>query len=505
MGCKSSKAKVIAGGAHPDMQHFFFETQEKRMDDKNFLTAFQPFENKMKAEGLSPEVMNAFKAAFYSLASGKGGIISEKDIQPAEDVPSLESVKNGLTGNTELLECTVMLKLNGGLGTSMGLDKAKSLLTVKDNLSFLDLIAKQVITSREKTKQEVSFMLMNSFSTCIDTKFALSKYETSLYGDYSKVEVVQNKVPKIDYGSMKPVSWPTKPQLEWCPPGHGDLYTVLAGSGTLDRLLKEGKKVLFVSNSDNLGATLDVDLLTYFYDSGKPFLMEVAGRTENDKKGGHLAVRTADGRLILRESAQCTGKDKAQFQDINKHKYFNTNNLWIRLDKLKEEVDKNGGFIPLPSIENCKTVDPQDAESTDVLQLETAMGAAIESFDGAGAVLVPRSRFLPMKKCNDLFLLRSDVYEITPDFTLALAQGVSAAPVVSLDEKHFKLVSQLEASLAATGGNAPSLKSCERLSVTGPVTFTAGTSFVGKVVIVNATGTPKDLPAREYKDETVNI
>jgi UDP-N-acetylglucosamine pyrophosphorylase len=504
MGCKSSKAEVVPGHAHPDMQHFFFETQEKRIDDKNFLAAFQPFEDKMKAEGLSQEVKRAFRAAFYSLASGKGGIISEKDIGTTEDVPSFDNIKKSLKSKPELLESTVMLKLNGGLGTSMGLDKAKSLLTVKDNLSFLDLVAKQVIAMREKVGP-VDFMLMNSFSTSKDTKTALAKYETALFGDYSKIEVVQNKVPKIDYSTMKPVSWPKKPQLEWCPPGHGDLYTVLAGSGTLDRLLKEGKKVLFVSNSDNLGATLDMDLLTYFVDSGKPFLMEVAERTENDKKGGHLAVRTADGRHILREWAQCTGKDKSQFQDVTKHKYFNTNNLWIRLDKLKEEIDKNGGFVSLPSIENCGTVDPQDAGSTEVLQLETAMGAAIEAFEGAGVVQVPRSRFVPVKKCVDLLLLRSDVYELTDECTLKLAAGVTSAPVVNLDDKHFKLVSQLELALADTNGQAPSLKSCERLGVTGPVTFAPGTSFVGKVEIVNASGAPKLLPGKEYKDETVNL
>lgn len=91
---------------------------------------------------------------------------------------------------------------------------------------------------------------------------------------------------------MLPVEWAANRHLEWCPPGHGDLYSALYGSGKLDALLAEGVKYMFVSNSDNLGATLDLDLLTYFAQSGMPFMMECCRRTEADKKGGHLALRT---------------------------------------------------------------------------------------------------------------------------------------------------------------------------------------------------------------------
>jgi UDP-N-acetylglucosamine pyrophosphorylase len=117
-------------------------------------------------------------------------------------------------------------------------------------------------------------------------------------------------------------------------------------------------------------------------------------------KGGHLALRTADGQLVLRESAQCAKADEAKFQDTSVHKYFNTNNLWVRLDLLKTLMVTRGGFVPLPTILNSKTVDPQQDSSTPVFQLETAMGAAIECFTGAGAVCVPRERFAPVKKCS---------------------------------------------------------------------------------------------------------
>jgi UDP-N-acetylglucosamine pyrophosphorylase len=276
---------------------------------------------------------------------------------------------------------------------------------------------------RQQFKSHVRFILMNSFSTSADTLSYLSKYPT-LVAD-PNLELLQNKasrptrgvclfvclpvclskagpvhcalcvgirgrnkpfpqpppsspppstltpqnlprqhqVPKVDAKTLAPAEWPTNRNQEWCPPGHGDLYAALAGSGTLDRLLADGVKYMFVSNSDNLGATLDLALLTHFAESGSSFMMECAERTEADKKGGHLAVRAADGQLILRESAQCAKEDEGAFQDVTRHKYFNTNNLWVRLDKLKEAIAKEGGLIPLPMIKNGKTVDPKDGSS----------------------------------------------------------------------------------------------------------------------------------------------
>lgn len=105
---------------------------------------------------------------------------------------------------------------------------------------------------------------------------------------------------------------------------------------------------MFVSNSDNLGATLDLKILTHFANNELPFMMECCERTENDKKGGHLAIRNSDKHLVLRESAMCADEDEDFFQDINKHRFFNTNNLWIRLDKLQEVSKKLDGHRPRP-------------------------------------------------------------------------------------------------------------------------------------------------------------
>lgn len=439
--------------------------------------SFAPFREKMNQAGLSEAAVAAFDRSYSLLAANETGLISESAIKPADQLPTYEEIASSTTVDPDLLGKAVMLKLNGGLGTGMGLEKAKSLLPVRDGQTFLDLIVRQVLAARRETGSELRFLLLNSFSTSDDTLAHLSKYPE--LGDPRSLELMQNKVPKIDAQTLAPVEWPAHPEQEWCPPGHGDLYPAILGSGMLQRLLDEGFLYLFVSNSDNLGATLDPVLLSWFAQSGKPFVMEVTTRTAADKKGGHLAVRAGDGRLLLRESAQCPDEDMGTFQDISKHRYFNTNNLWLRLDALAEELKKNGGLLPLPVIRNKKTVDPRDKKSPAVYQLETAMGAAIECFDNAGAVVVPRTRFAPVKTTADLFALRSDAYVVTEDGRAQLApERYGIPPEIILDGDHFKLVDQLDAALV---GGVPSLLHCEKLEVSGPVKFSSAQRFEGNV------------------------
>ena len=268
-------------------------------------------------------------------------------------------------------------------------------------------------------------------------------------------------------------------------------------SGWLDRLLAEGVKYAFVSNSDNLGAILDPVILRHFADSGAPFLMEVTRRTAADRKGGHLAVRKADGRLLLREVAQCPERDLEAFQDIGRHRYFNTNSLWMRLDLLKRQLEKDSGALPLPMIRNIKTVDPRDSDSTPVVQLETAMGAAIECFEGATAIEVPRSRFAPVKTTADLLALRSDAYEVLGDGQVRLAasrQGVP--PVITLSED-YKLVDGIERL------GVPSLIGCGSLNVQGPIRFDPGVVINGDVAFKNTSGATPTVIAGLYQDQQI--
>jgi UDP-N-acetylglucosamine pyrophosphorylase len=462
-------------------------------------SAFAEFAAKMRSAGMSEAPINAFRYSYQNLLAGQTGMIPEATVEAVESLPCFEDIAGRTPVRTELLGQTVIVKLNGGLGTSMGLEKAKSLLEVKDGLTFLDLIARQVLFLREKHHLPLRFLLMNSFNTSKDTLEFLGRYPQ--LGAPGSLELMQNQVPKVDARTLRPATLPQNPQLEWCPPGHGDIYPSLLASGMLDRLLGEGAKFLFVSNADNLGATLDLDLLGYFADSGLSFLMEVAVRTASDRKGGHLAKR--NGKFLLRESAQCPAADETAFQDINRHRFFNTNNLWIRLDALKAAVDPNAGFIPLPLIKNAKTVDPRDKRSTPVIQLESAMGAAIEYFERSGAIVVPRSRFAPVKTTSDLLALRSDACVLTEDWRVRLAEGDSERPPkVDLDGNHYKLIDQLDTMTAA---GVPSLKRCSELTIRGPVLLSRGNVFVGKVSITNASTTPRAIPEGEYRDTAVSV
>jgi UTP--glucose-1-phosphate uridylyltransferase len=429
----------------------------------------------MEAAGVNELAIRAFEHNFRALESGAEMMIPESAIHPVTELPSLDSIR-GRGETADLVKASVVIKLNGGLGTGMGLQKAKSLLDVRDGLTFLDLTVRQILALRKKLDAPLRFLLMNSFSTSADTMAFLAQHPE--LGTPEELEFLQSKAPKIDVETMDPVSWPADPEHEWCPPGHGDIYPSFMSSGRLQSLLDAGVKYAFVSNSDNLGATLDPDILRYFAESDLPFMMEVTRRTEADKKGGHLATDATTGGLLLRESAQCAAEDEATFQDITKHHFFNTNNLWIQLERLAEQLEKHGGFLPLAVIKNIKTVDPRDKASTKVYQLETAMGAAISCFEGAGALDVPRSRFAPVKTTADLLALRSDAYIITGDYRLELHPKRNGVPPTIKLPDEMKLVDQLEAALI---NGAPSLLKCDALELTKPIVFEKGATFQGAV------------------------
>lgn len=451
---------------------------------------------KMREAGLSPAACASFERAWRQAVAGEAGLIPEAAIGPAEGIPAMAEVASA-AADPSLYDKLCVIKLNGGLGTSMGLARAKSLIPVKDGLTFLDFIARQILwIRRHHGTKGPRFLLMDSFSTSTDTLGYLARYPDLSHG--APLDFLQNKVPKLRAADLQPVEWPRDPELEWCPPGHGDLYPSLLGSGWLDRLASEGIEYLFVSNSDNLGATADAGLLAYFAASGLSFLMEVAERTPSDRKGGHLARRKSDGRLVLREVAQCPESDIAAFQDIACHRYFNTNTLWLRVSDLRAALDEHGGALPLPLIKNTKTVDPRDASSAKVLQLETAMGAAIECFSRSGAVLVPRTRFAPVKTTSDLLALRSDAYTVSDDQRLELVperQGVP--PEVVLEERYYKSLAGLEAGFGKT---APSLRHCAHMRVTGPWRFEEGVVCEGSVKFTHVGPRPAVARAGLYRD-----
>ena len=434
-------------------------------------------EEKMRAAGVADVAIATFRHYYEQLAEGASGLVPEAEIEPVASVPDFDDLAEPGDAR-DALERAVVIKLNGGLGTSMGMTGAKSLLPVKDGLSFLDVTARQVLELRRRFDARLPLVLMDSFATREDSLAALRNHP-GLAGEIP-LDFVQNKEPKIRVDDLEPVRWPPDPELEWCPPGHGDIYTALVTSGMLEALLEHGFEHAFVSNSDNLGAVLDPRILAWFAAERIPFLMEVADRTEADRKGGHLA-RRRDGRLLLREIAQTPEADRAAFQDISRHRYFNTNTLWVSLPALARALRARDNVLGLPMIVNRKTVDPTDPSSPAVFQLETAMGAAIEVFEGARALRVPRARFAPVKTTNDLLALRSDCYVRTDDEHVALApERDGAPPFIDLDPAHYRLLADFEARFPA---GPPSLLAARRFVVRGDVTFGAGVAVAGDVEV----------------------
>ncbi|MCW3049902.1 MAG: UTP--glucose-phosphate uridylyltransferase, partial [Solirubrobacterales bacterium] len=288
----------------------------------------------MREAGVDDVAIDTFRHYYERLRDGDTGVLPESELEPVDALPDAEELPAAGDDVREALDQTVVVKLNGGLGTSMGMTRAKSLLEVKDGLSFLDVIARQVLRLRERSGARLPLVLMNSFATREDSLAALERYP-GLSADVPP-DFVQNKVPKIrDDDDRMPVDWPDDPSLEWAPPGHGDLYTALVTSGLLATLLERGYRYAFVSNADNLGAVLDTRILAWFAGEQIPFLMEVADRTEADRKGGHVARRRGGG-LVLREVAQTPEEDLDAFQDIERHRFFNTNTLWFDLRALND-------------------------------------------------------------------------------------------------------------------------------------------------------------------------
>jgi UTP--glucose-1-phosphate uridylyltransferase len=438
--------------------------------------------DKMRQEGLPEIAIDTFAHYEELLREGDQGTMPEDELEPLTEVQGLDALPDA---DRSHLERVVVLKLNGGLGTSMGMTEAKSLLEVKEGHTFLDVIARQVLHLRERHGAPIPLLLMNSFATRDDTLAALERYP-ELALDGLPLDFVQGKVPKLLADGFEPVSWEQDPSLEWAPPGHGDVFTSLATSGMLDTLLERDYEYVFLSNSDNLGAVLEPRILTWFAREELPFLSEVVDRMEADRKGGHLALRRDHDGLVLRETAQVPDEDQEAFEDTERHRFFNANNIWVNLRALKGALDERDGVLGLPMIVNKKTVDPNDSSSPEVVQLETAMGAAIGVFEGAAAVHVPRSRFAPVKTTSHLLVVRSDAYELADDWTVQLAPGRDRAPIVELSSE-FKLLRDFETRFPA---GPPSLVEAERLDVDGDVRFGRDVRVRGRVRVKG----PAEIP-----------
>ncbi|QJB55330.1 UTP--glucose-1-phosphate uridylyltransferase [Pseudodesulfovibrio sp. zrk46] len=461
-----------------------------QFDSDKFHTLYKMYADKMAQDGAPDIVINTFKEHFAHFLSNEESYLTEDRICPVlpDDIPSMDDLQKYGDSGRAALHKTAIIKLNGGLGTSMGLEGPKSFLPVKEGRTFLDLILKQMELLRIEHDASLPLLLMNSFWTDKATRERLANERN---GDPNiPMTFVQHRYPRIRKDDLTPLSWEQTPELEWNPPGHGDIFTALLTSGLLRLLLLHGYRYVFVSNSDNLGAIFNADLLGYMVKENVPFLMEVCQRTVQDRKGGHLArLGGIDGLLGLREVAQCAPEDMDCFQDIDKYSFFNTNSIWLDL-KAVEQAFLHYRQFSLQLIVNPKRAVPGDPNSPEVFQLETAMGAALSLFKGAQAVVVPRSRFSPVKTISDLMLTMSDCFEVTECNSVVCADW-RKLPKINLDPTVYSTV---ESFFSRFPDGVPSMGNCTQLTVRGDVVFPREVILDGTVEVVNKSRQQLILP-----------
>ncbi|XP_068244331.1 UTP--glucose-1-phosphate uridylyltransferase-like [Palaemon carinicauda] len=387
-----------------------------------------------------------------------------------------------------MLDKLVVVKLNGGLGTSMGCQGPKSTIPVRSDLTFLDLTVQQIEHLNVRYGCNVPLVLMNSFNTDEDTEKVLRKYQGFQIKTYT---FNQSRYPRINKETLMPISksCSNDGDLEgWYPPGHGDFYTSFRNSGLLEEFIAQGKEYVFISNIDNLGATVDLNILNFLLEGEKSgrcqFLMEVTDKTRADVKGGTLIKY--EERLRLLEIAQVPKDHVDDFKSVKTFKIFNTNNLWIKLRSIQHVLDE--GTLEMEVITNNKTLD----NGQNIIQLEEAVGAAIKSFSGAVGMNVPRSRFLPVKKTDDLLLVMSNLYHLQQGtLSMAPARMFPTTPLVKLGPIHFGKVKDFLSRFASI----PDMLELDHLAVSGDVTFGKGVVLKGTVIIIANHGDRIDIPA----------
>eukprot|EP00033_Pygsuia_biforma_P000665 GCRY01000782.1.p1 GENE.GCRY01000782.1~~GCRY01000782.1.p1 ORF type:complete len:506 (+),score=85.89 GCRY01000782.1:87-1604(+) len=390
-------------------------------------------------------------------------------------------------GLSELADSVAVLKLNGGLGTTMGCSGPKSVIEVCEGLTFLDLNMRQLEYINTKFRTTIPLILMNSFNTHEDSQKVVqkfSKYKTPIYS------FNQSYYPRILRETLLPVN--TDPNAwkkeEIYPPGHGDVFASLVSSGVLDKLLESGKEYLFISNVDNLGAVIDFNILSFMKQANKDFVMEVTKKTPSDVKGGTLVTYDQCDGVHLLEIAQVAKEHVDDFKSIRKFGIFNTNNIWLNLKTLKSLLTK--GPLDLEVIVNPK----QMSDGQEIIQLETAVGSAIRHFPNSCGVIVPRSRFLPVKSTSDLFLVQSNLYSNKHGvFHRNEERVLESLPIVKFSSQ-FKKVSDYLKRFAST----PNILELEHLTVVGDVFFGKNVTLSGTVIIIAEEGQHIDIPANAF-------
>ncbi len=418
-----------------------------------------------------------FNKKVLSVYQGETGLIDFKNVLDLNknDIINLNELPFQLEYDSkithEISKKLAIIKLNGGLGTSMGLNKAKTLLKVKEHKTFLDIILDQVKILRSNTNVDVPLIFMNSFNTSNDTINYPGVKDINQKNNIP-VEFIQNKVPRLLEDTLLPFGDGSESK-HWCPPGHGDIYISLKISGLLELLLNQGIEYVFISNGDNLGAIFEPSILAYMIENDLDFISEVTPKTVADIKGGVLYRNRITNRIELLETAQVPPENKKDFEDTSKFKDFNINNLWVNLKSLNRLFEH--GTIQLPLI-----INPKEVDGKKVLQLETAMGAAIGQFDKTKIIRVPRNRFAPVKKCNDLLVRKSDAYILNQKNALIPNPNLKQEPIVKLSNEYDHIE-----NFESLFKEVPSLIDCTQLNIQGKFLFDIKLKISGKVELNN--------------------
>jgi len=424
-----------------------------------------------------------------------------------EDFETYSSLENCAPEDIPtFLSQLIVIKLNGGRGLSLGLEHSKSRLVVSNDMTFMDIVVRQIEYLNDLYKVSIPLLLMNSFVTHEDSVKLTKKYENRNIKIY---HFKQSRFPRMRKDTLNPCCSDGKaihPQ-EWNPPGSGDVFRSLKRSGYLDKFMKEGKKFAFISNVENIGGIpgrVDFKLLNLMKHSENDFLLEVCERISTDHQGGilcHESVlpsnenenpnsakerdpKESRERLGLLELSQVP-VDKQSLFSAKKYKYWNTNSIWIRLDALDEKLKThslNLGII-------LKAV---QTGSHGIVQFESPAATSIQSFSKAKLIVVPRYRYWDIKSTAALFLLQSNLYNVDPHtcrVALNETRQFDTIPLVRFGDTFRKFKDYIRRFK-----QIPDITELDHLTVSGDVFFGSGVVLKGTVIIVANHGERIDIP-----------
>ncbi|GLI81186.1 UTP-glucose-1-phosphate uridylyltransferase [Penicillium ochrochloron] len=480
------------GGKHhgKSQSHMAFEnasTSVAASQMRNALNALADSVTEPKEKKRFEAEMDNFFALFRRFLNdkAKGNAVNWERIAPPQPSQVVGYEELGADASVEFLNKLAVVKLNGGLGTSMGCVGPKSVIEVREGMSFLDLSVRQIEHLNRTFNVNVPFVLMNSFNTDQDTQSIIKKYEGH------NVDIItfnQSRYPRIIKDSLLPAPKSfDAPLQDWYPPGHGDVFESLYNSGTLDKLIERGIEYIFLSNADNLGAVVDLRILQHMVDSNAEYIMELTDKTKADVKGGTIIDQ--DGKVRLLEIAQVPKEHVNEFKSIKKFKYFNTNNIWMNVRAIKRVVEENELEMEIIANEKSIPADKKGEADQAIYQLETAVGAAIRHFKNAHGVNVPRRRFLPVKTCSDLMVVKSDLYRLEHGQLVMDPNRFGGVPVIKLGSD-FKKVSDFQKRI----GSIPRIVELDHLTITGAVNLGRNVTLKGTVIIVATEGSTIDIP-----------